>query len=118
MNKKKFIGITILIIALIVVILFYNKSKNMAKSQSDILSATTVSVAKVERMRLSATQALVGTIVANNDVSIISETQGKLIAVFAEIGQHLASGSVIVQVDDETRDMQSNKMTVKEKGNN
>jgi RND family efflux transporter MFP subunit len=103
MNKKKVIGITILIIAIIVVILFYNKSRNMAKSQSDILSATSVSVAKVERMRLSATQALVGTIVANNDVSIISETQGKVTAVFAEIGQHLSAGSPIVQVDDELK---------------
>jgi RND family efflux transporter MFP subunit len=103
MNKTKIIGVTILIIAIIVVILFYNKSKNMAKSQSDILSATTVSVAKVERMHLAATQSIVGTISANNDVSIISETQGKVTAVFAEIGQHLAAGSAIVQVDDELK---------------
>jgi RND family efflux transporter MFP subunit len=103
MNKKKIIGIVILIIAIIIVILFYNKSKNMAKSQSDILSAITVSVAKVERMHLAATQSLVGTIIANNDVSIISETQGKVTTVFAEIGQHLAAGSAIVQVDDELK---------------
>jgi len=48
--------------------------------------------------------ALVGTINAFNDVTILSETQGRIVKVFVEIGDPVRAGSVLVQVDSELKE--------------
>jgi RND family efflux transporter MFP subunit len=103
MRNKKVIIISIVIIAAIIAILFYNKSRSTLKSKSEILTSISVSVTKVEKQKLSTTRLMVGTIAAYNDVAIISETSGKVTAVRAEVGQHVAAGGLIVQVDDELK---------------
>jgi RND family efflux transporter MFP subunit len=45
----------------------------------------------------------VGTIAANSDINIVSETQGKATAVYFRIGEHVSAGTVLVQVDDELK---------------
>ena len=103
MRNKKVIIISIVIIAAIIAILFYNKSRSTLKSKSEILTSISVSVTKVEKQKLSTTRLMVGTITAHNDVAIISETSGKVTAVRAEVGQYVAAGGLIVQVDDELK---------------
>jgi RND family efflux transporter MFP subunit len=103
MNNKKVIVVSVIILAVIVAILFYNKSRSKAKSTSEILTSISVSVAKVEKQNLTSTRSMVGTIAANNDVAIISETSGKVTAVYAEVGQHVSAGAPIVQIDDELK---------------
>jgi len=45
-----------------------------------------------------------GTIAANNDVTIISETQGRVVKVSAQVGDFKAAGSVLVEVDSELKE--------------
>jgi RND family efflux transporter MFP subunit len=103
MRKKRVIIVSVIIIAAIIAILFYNKSRSTLKSKSEILTSISVSVTKVEKQKLVTTRMMVGTIAAYNDVAIISETSGKVIAVYAEVGQHVSASAPIVQVDDELK---------------
>jgi RND family efflux transporter MFP subunit len=103
MNKTKIIGIIVLSLAVIVGVLLYNKSRMQARSKSDVLTSIPVSVAPVTRQRISDAHSLVGTVAANNDVAIVSETQGRVVAVAAEVGQFMPAGSLLIQVDDELK---------------
>ncbi|MBK9248046.1 MAG: efflux RND transporter periplasmic adaptor subunit [Ignavibacteria bacterium] len=46
---------------------------------------------------------MVGTIQPNNDVNVLSETQGRVVQMFAKVGDFKSAGSVIATVDDELR---------------
>lgn len=74
-----------------------------ARSKNDEIKFLPVSVVDVGKQKLSETLSLVGTITANNDVAIAAETQGKVIAVRAQIGNYVKAGAVIVQLDDELK---------------
>jgi RND family efflux transporter MFP subunit len=103
MKKKKALIISVTILAVIVAILLYNKSRMEAKSRPDLLTAIPVTVAKAEKMKLTEQQSFVGTIAAHNDVAIVAETQGRVVAVLAQVGDYTPAGSVLVQVDDELK---------------
>jgi RND family efflux transporter MFP subunit len=95
--------ITVVVIGAVVGILLYNKSRMDARSRNDILASIPVSVTTVALQTAGDERTLVGTVTPNNDVSIVSETQGRVTKVLAEIGDRRAAGSVIVQVDDELK---------------
>lgn len=103
MKKLKFLGVTLLFIAIIVAVLFYNKSKIAAKSKPNTTDIYFVSVKNVSKQKISENYSFVGTVNANNDVNIISETSGKITAVFAKVGDYKSAGSVLFQVDDELK---------------
>jgi RND family efflux transporter MFP subunit len=103
MKRAKLIGIAAAIIVVIVAILLYNKSKSEAKSRTDILTSFPVSVATVANEKLSGVHSFVGTIMANNDVAVVSEAQGRITAVRAEVGEYRSAGSTIVEVDNELK---------------
>jgi RND family efflux transporter MFP subunit len=103
MNRMKIIIATIGALAVIIVVLLYNKSQTESKSKTDIQTSIPVSVTTVGRQKVSDVRSLVGTIAANNDVAIISETQGKVTAVTSEIGDYKQAGAALIQVDDELK---------------
>lgn len=103
MNKKKVFIVSIAAFIVIVAILMYNKSRMEAKSKPDTLTAIPVTVTKAEKMELTEQTTLVGTITANNDIAIVSETQGKVTSVHADVGDYKPAGSVLIQVDDELK---------------
>lgn len=103
MKKLKYASIPILLIAAIVAILFYNKSKLEAKASKTGIDFFYVSTQEVGQEKISEDISLVGTITANNDVNIVSETQGKVIGVETKVGDYKSSGSVLIQVDDELK---------------
>jgi RND family efflux transporter MFP subunit len=74
-----------------------------AQSKSEILGSIPVSAATVGMQKGGDDRTLVGTVVANNDVAIVSETQGRVTGVLAEVGDHKKAGSVLVQIDDELK---------------
>jgi len=86
MNKKKILLLSVAVFVAIVAILIYNKSRMEGKSKPDTLTAIPVTVTKAEKMKLTEQTTLVGTITANNDVAIVSETQGKVTSVLADVG--------------------------------
>lgn len=103
MKKTKIIAVSVLVVGTIIMVLLYNKSKMTAKSKNDILGAIPVSVTTVSKMQIADTHSLSGTITANNDVTIVSETEGKITAVMAKVGDYKTAGSILVQVDDELK---------------
>ena len=103
MKKTKALFIGFGILAAIIATLIYNKSRSEAKAKSDVLTSVPVSVVTLTRQQLSDTRTLTGTIAANNDVAILSETQGKVTKVFAEVGQYVSASSVLIQLDDEVK---------------
>jgi len=105
MKKVKIIVVVFVAIAAIVATLLKNKSEMEAKANiaGAKLSEIPVSVTSVKTGLVKNELSLVGTIVAKHDVAIVSETQGKVTNVFAEIGDWRKSGSVVVKVDDELK---------------
>jgi RND family efflux transporter MFP subunit len=103
MKKWKTIVSVIVILGIIVTVLFMNKRKMAATTSGGIKDVYYVSVDKVVMKNLAETLSLVGNITANNDANIISETAGKITAVFTKVGDYKHSGSVLFQVDDELK---------------
>ena len=103
MGKTKYIIAAIALVIGVVALLLYNKSKMQAQSQVEYTEKYYVSVAKAERKNPVEEISLVGTVTANNDVNIISETSGRITNVYANVGDYKQAGSVIVQVDEELK---------------
>lgn len=103
MKRLKYIGISVLVVGAIISLLLYNKSKVQAKTKTDVIDSYTVSVATVAMQKITENLSSVGVTAANNDVNVISETQGRVTAVYAKVGDYKTAGSVLFQVDDELK---------------
>ncbi len=101
-NWKAIVGVVIAL-AVIVTVLAINKKKLSQTTSGGIQDVYYVSVANVEKKNLSSSLTLTGTVIANNDVNIISETSGKVVANFTKVGDFKSAGSVLFQVDDELK---------------
>ncbi|MDP4172549.1 MAG: efflux RND transporter periplasmic adaptor subunit [Bacteroidota bacterium] len=111
---KKKIRITLgflLTIGVIISILVFNKSSREAQIERSSYENITVSVTPVSEEEFSENLSIVGTVNANNDVAVVSETQGKVLKVFVKTGDHVSEGSIIATVDDELK--QASYMTAK-----
>lgn len=103
MKKWKLTTGAIFVIVVIVALLFYNKHRMAKATPKGIQDVYYVSIEQAVKKNLSETLSIVGVINANNDVNVISETQGKVTQVFAKVGDYKTAGSVLVQVDDELK---------------
>ncbi|MGA9119936.1 MAG: efflux RND transporter periplasmic adaptor subunit [Bacteroidota bacterium] len=103
-NKVKLAIVGGVVLAVMVALLFYNKSMRAAETpQNSMLRQVPVSVATAMDRRISEEISLVGTLYAHNDVSVVSETSGRITAVRADVGDMVHAGDVLVQVDDEIK---------------
>lgn len=103
MKRIKLYITAFLTLCIIVGILLYNKSRMEAESRNDALTAMPVSVVSVALQKLSDVQYLSGTIAGDNDIAIVSETQGRVTKTMADVGDRVSAGSIIVHVDDELK---------------
>jgi len=103
MKKMKIIAGLVAIVVLTVVVLLNNKSKMQAKSKNDVVRFLPVTLVPVQQQVLSENLSLTGTITANNDVAVLSETDGRVTKVLVEIGDNVKAGDVLVQIDDELK---------------
>ncbi len=103
--KKVVIVLVILVVVVggVVFTLMSNKEKMQAQTKPDIITAYPVSIAAVEQRQLSQTLSLVGTITANREVAVVSETQGRVTNLAFDMGDYKGAGSVLAQVDDELK---------------
>ena len=102
-QRTKVIGISMVTLAVIVAVLLYNRARMQASSKNDIITSFPVSVTTASKQQLKLSLSLIGTITANNDVAIVSETSGRVTGVFAKIGDYKPAGSVLIQLDDELK---------------
>lgn len=103
---KRFTVISTLVVAVGVVSAFLMTTKATSNDQTGntIATAYSVSVVTAETKTIPDNFSLVGTIAANNDVVIMSETSGRVVKVHAQVGEFKQAGSVLVEVDDELRE--------------
>jgi RND family efflux transporter MFP subunit len=103
MNKLKYYLISIVVFIVLVVVLLNNRARLEAKAKNDKINAYPVTVSTVEEKKVSNNLDLIGTIVGENDVQVVSEAQGKVTGIYANVGDYKTAGSVIAQLDDELK---------------
>ena len=107
MNLKMKIALfAVLITVLIFGIYSCNKAKSDGQNSANAAIATSYSVSVVTASKQDVTDKFsqVGTIVAYNDVAVLSETSGRVVKVTAEVGDYKPAGSVLIEVDSELRE--------------
>ncbi len=96
---------TILFLGVIVIILAgYLTTRNPGitpTGQSAINSSVPVSVVTARRQKLTTNIAIAGTINPNNDVNVVSQTQGAVRRIHLAVGAIVRAGTVLVEVEDE-----------------
>jgi RND family efflux transporter MFP subunit len=100
--KKVLLGLIIIGIAGIMIFtLFHNK--NTAELKAKTANQQTfipVSTMMVHRRTLQSTLSKTGTILASNEVFAVSQTVGKVVAIYVNVGTYVKSGSPIAKIDD------------------
>ena len=102
---KKLAGILMvaLVVGGIITVLMHNKAKSASTARNDKMTTFPVSAVTATKEKIEESLFMVGTITGNNDVAIVSETQGRVTSVFVKIGDQVAAGTAIAQVDDELK---------------
>jgi len=103
MTKTRAIIAAAVVLGIIIVVLLNNRANISAKSRNEFQGAIPVTAAQVRTAKLAESLSLVGTITGINDVAVTAEVAGKVTAVLANVGDHLAAGAPIVQLDDELK---------------
>lgn len=104
MKKITAILVVAVVIGAIVLVLMNNKKKTEAELSKNVELTPTVSVVQVSKQQKTEnTLSMVGTVTANLDVMVVSETVGRVMAVKVNVGDRVQSGSVLVLVDDELK---------------
>lgn len=100
--KKTFVVLGIvMVIGLIVFTLIHNKKMMEEKAAVNALSSYTVSVIPASKKELNSQLSQTGTILANNDVAIVSEVTGKVTAIMVSEGAYVQNGSPLLKVEDD-----------------
>jgi len=76
------------------------------ESKTDLAAqnaSISVSIIHPEKKNVQGALTLNGTIRTENEVSVVSETQGKVIKVLVETGNRVAKGDILAQIDDELK---------------
>lgn len=103
-TRSKIILFGGLLVAVLLVLMFRNRAAmNAPTSTSAVLTTRSVAIATASRQPLDESFAVVGTVNAFNDVTILSETSGRVVKVMAEVGDHKPAGAVLVEVDSELK---------------
>ncbi len=104
MKKILVIVFVLVVVGGVVAILFSNKAKNEAKTKAgSLLNSYSVTTMPTEKKLLEENLILTGTINANREVMVVSETNGKIVEVNASVGDNVTAGKSLVKVDDEVR---------------
>jgi RND family efflux transporter MFP subunit len=102
----KYFSLGLVLLALVVGIYSCNKAKSDNQNSAKGIIATSYSVSVITATKKDMTDSFsqVGTIVAYNDVAVVSETSGRVVKVNAEVGDYKPAGSVLVEVDSELKE--------------
>ncbi len=110
MTKYRLISISIIILGVSLGLVMNNTggdgdaAQSAASKTGGISTTYSVSVVTASKQSVANEFTLTGTIAANNDVTIISETQGRVVKVLAQVGEFKQAGSVLVEVDAELKE--------------
>jgi len=80
-----------------------NKAKSEATVKSVVVKPTTVAVAPLGYREIEENVSLVGTIIPNREVTVGSETLGRIIALNAEVGHTVGRGATVARLETDQR---------------
>ncbi len=102
--KARWIIITIILAGAGFIFILAGQRKAAAPSrEASIAADLAVGVAPAARRRIETSLTRAGTIQASNDVVVVSETAGRVLAVPADVGDKLRAGAVLARIDDELK---------------
>jgi len=104
MKRIAVISTLVVGVGVVSAILMTSQATSNDQNQNTIATAYSVSVVSARTQSVPDNFSLVGTIAANNDVVIMSETSGRIVKVHAQVGDFKQAGSVLVEVDDELKE--------------
>jgi len=85
-------------------ILVSNKNKLQTKTATNIIQKNfPVNVTSVTEEQLREALSMIGNVAPNNDIVVTSETTGRIVKTFVQVGQFVRAGQVLFQVDDELK---------------
>ncbi len=90
-------------VAFVVVVLKGNKEKIETKQKPPKQLAIPVNVTNIQRQLIKDNLVMTGTSASFKEVTVMSETQGKILSMNVELGQKVSVGQVIAVVDDELK---------------
>lgn len=99
MNIARNILIAALFLGSITFLLLRNKATMEAKATQPIVLIPTVTTQSVEAQNIAENLEVSGTIAAQNEVAVVSETQGRVLAVYAKLGDRVQTGTPLAKVD-------------------
>lgn len=103
-TRTKILITGLVILAILVALIARNKAAlNAAHEGGTITTAISVSTVVAGRQSIEDRIPVVGTANAYNDVVVLSETQGRVVKVYVEVGDYKEAGSVLVEVDSELK---------------
>ncbi len=100
MKKIRVLLIVIVSLVVIVAVLLRNRAQIKAETRNLHIDTYAVTVAPVSMKAVTDNLNYVGTINADNDVHVISETSGKVTKVLVRVGDYEPAGAVLMQIDD------------------
>ncbi len=104
MKKIIYIVAAVAIVGGMVAVLSSNKKKIEAKNSTNIVQTEfPVKTAEVVETQLHDNLSLVGTTIANNEVNVTAEVNGRITKCNIRVGQYVNTGDVLYQIDDEVR---------------
>jgi RND family efflux transporter MFP subunit len=103
MKKLKVTAAIAAVVIAMIALLLHNKAQSTSAVVNNITTKYAVTVVTAGSQKLSETVSLTGVIVANSDVAVVSETQGRVVAISSNVGDTKQAGAVLVQVDDELK---------------
>lgn len=103
MKKFKVIGAIVLVLAIIVAVLVNNRAKLQASTNRNIIDSYPVKVIIANQQEITRKLELVGTIMGDNEVAVVSEASGRVTGVYAEVNDHKSKGAVLIQLDNELK---------------
>jgi RND family efflux transporter MFP subunit len=103
MLKKLIFGFIVIgLLGIMIFTLFHNKAESDRKATSvKKLHFVPVSTLTMHRQEFKTTFSKTGSIIAQNEVSIVSQCSGRVIAVYANVGSYVRAGAYIAKVKDD-----------------
>ncbi|MFM8568381.1 MAG: efflux RND transporter periplasmic adaptor subunit [Candidatus Kapaibacterium sp.] len=104
MKKVLWIAGGIAVVVVMVLVLMRNKKTIEEKNANNpVQTVFPVTATAVRDTQMTTDLSLVGTVLANNEVNVTSETGGRITRCNIRVGQSVAAGAVLFEVDDELR---------------
>ncbi len=103
-TKTKVLLIGGAIVVILILLIIKNRAElNSRSTAGSFVPSVSVATARAAIRTVDERVTVVGSLSGFNDVTVLSETQGRVVRVYVEVGDYKPAGSVLVEVDSELK---------------